>query len=384
MEEFLVNHGHTPVLTNSVYEDLESDAPSEPIECGGAPTERRPPASAWKPILGRVEAGQRLSAEDAVLLHDTAPFHELGRVADLRRKQVVPGKLATYVFDKNLNTTNICTTGCSFCAFYADPGSGRGYALTPEQVVEVVKKAAAAGATQILIQGGLNPDLKLDYYEACLSGIRDHVDIWIHSLSPTEIEFLAQEEGITIRECIQRLKAAGLQSLPGGGAEILVDDVRERISPKKTRSQAWLDVMETAHDLGLKTTATMVYGFGETTVQRIEHLMKVRDLQDRTGGFTAFIPWSFSPSHTDLECPRIQNGVDYLRIIAMARLVLDNVPHLQAGWVTEGPDVAQLALQFGADDYGGVLMTEEVVSATGLEHGVTEEQVVNLIREAGW
>ena len=387
MEEFLVNHFHTPVLTNSVYENVKPETGNLKPEKGGGEKFKFQVSGfkfPWQSILNDAEAGERLSAEKAALLHDTAPFQELGRVADLRRKQAVPGELATYVFDKNLNTTNICVTGCRFCAFHATPESGRGYALTPEQVVEKVKKAAEAGATQILIQGGLNPDLKLDYYEACLSGIRDNVDIWIHSLSPTEVEFLAQEEGITIRECLQRLKDAGLQSLPGGGAEILVDDVRERISPKKTRSQVWLDVMETAHDLGLKSTATMVYGFGETTAQRIEHLMKVRELQDRTGGFTAFIPWSFSPSHTDLECSRIQNGVDYLRIIAMARLVLDNIPHLQAGWVTEGPDVAQLALQFGADDYGGVLMTEEVVSATGLDYGVDEAQVVNLIREAGW
>lgn len=374
MEEFLINHGHTPVLTNSAYEGTR---------CQALGTSRHT-TSRWKPILDRVEAGERLSAEDAVLLHDTAPFQELGRVADLRRKQAVPGDRATYVFDKNLNTTNVCVTDCKFCAFYAKPESERGYTLSPEQVVEKVKKAADAGATQILIQGGLNPDLKLDYYEACLSGIRDNVDIWIHSLSPTEIEFLAQEEGITLRECLQRLIAAGLQSLPGGGAEILVDEVRQRISPKKTRSQAWLDVMETANELGLKTTATMVYGFGETTAQRVEHLVKVRELQDRTGGFTAFIPWSFAPNKTDLDCPRLQNGVDYLRIIAIARLLLDNVQHLQAGWVTEGPDVAQLALQFGADDYGGVLMTEEVVSATGLDYGIDEAQVIHLIREAGW
>ena len=380
MEAFLINLGHTPVLTNSAYENVKPEKGSEENFKSQVSGFKFP----WKEVLDRVEAGERLSAEDAVLLHDTAPFQELGRVADLRRKQAVPGKLATYVFDKNLNTTNVCVTDCTFCAFYAKPESKRGYTLSPEQVVEKVKKAADAGATQILIQGGLNPDLKLDYYEACLSGIRDNVDIWIHSLSPTEIEFLAQEEGITIRECLQRLIDAGLQSLPGGGAEILVDDIRKRISPKKTRSQAWLDLMETANELGLKTTATMVYGFGETTAQRIEHLVKIRELQDRTGGFTAFIPWSFSPNHTDLGCPRLQNGVDYLRIIAIARLLLDNVPHLQAGWVTEGPDVAQLALQFGADDYGGVLMTEEVVSATGIDYGVTEPLVVHLIREAGW
>jgi dehypoxanthine futalosine cyclase len=378
MEAFLTNHGHTPVLTNSAYEQVEGQPDVDAIPDVPAVSSR------WKTILDRIEAGERLSAEDAVVLHDEAPFQELGRVADLKRKAAVPGNLSTYVFDKNLNTTNVCVTDCKFCAFYAKPESKRAYTLSPEQVVEKVKKAAEKGATQILIQGGLNPDLKLDYYEACLSGIRDNVDIWIHSLSPTEIEFLAQEENISIKECLQRLKDAGLQSLPGGGAEILVDDIRRRISPKKTRSQAWLDLMEDAHGIGLKTTATMVYGFGETTAQRVEHLMKVRELQDRTDGFTAFIPWSFSPNKTDLECPRIQTGVDYLRMIALARLILDNVPHLQAGWVTEGPDVAQLALQFGADDYGGVLMTEEVVSATGLDYGVNEPQVINMIREAGW
>ncbi|MBN2163625.1 MAG: dehypoxanthine futalosine cyclase [Pontiellaceae bacterium] len=388
MEEFLRNHGHEPVLTNSVYDDLKPDnghlvptgeKADAPVECQVSGNEPR-----WKPILDRVESGARLSAEDAVVLLDDAPFQELGRVASLRRQVAVPGDRATYVFDKNLNCTNVCVTDCKFCAFYAKPESKRAYTLTPEQVVEKVRRAAEKGATQILVQGGLNPDLKLDYYEKCLSGIRDKVDIWIHSMSPTEIEFLAKEEGISIRECLERLKAAGLQSLPGGGAEILVDDIRKVISPKKTRSKAWLDLMEDAHAIGLKTTATMVYGFGETSAQRIEHLIKVRDLQDRTGGFTAFIPWSFSPDKTEVECPRRQNGVDYLRMIAIARLVLDNVPHLQAGWVTEGPDVAQLALNFGADDYGGVLMTEEVVSATGLDYGVNEPQVVNMIREAGY
>ncbi|HEY5654120.1 MAG TPA: cyclic dehypoxanthinyl futalosine synthase, partial [Pontiella sp.] len=378
MEEFLVNHGHTPVLTNSVYGQVQGQSNINALPKISAVSSR------WREILGKAEVGERLNAEEAVILLDEAPFQEIGRVAAQRRSVAVPGDRATYVFDKNLNTTNVCITDCKFCAFYTNPESERAYTLTPEQVVEKVKSAAEKGATQILIQGGLNPDLKLEYYEACLRGIRDNVDIWIHSMSPTEIEFLAKEENISIKECLQRLKDAGLQSLPGGGAEILVDDIRRRISPKKTRSQAWLDLMEEAHELGMKTTATMVYGFGESSEQRVEHLIKIRDLQDRTSGFTAFIPWSFSPNKTDLDCPRIQNGVDYLRMIAISRLVLDNVPHLQAGWVTEGPDVAQLALQFGADDYGGVLMSEEVVSATGLEYGVNEEQVVNMIREAGY
>lgn len=378
MEDFLSNLGHEPVLTNSVYGKVNAEA-------GTLITAREENCGAQVSVLNKAEGGERITAEEAVMLHDEVPFQELGRVADLRRKQAVPGDFATYVFDKNLNVTNVCVTDCKFCAFYAKPEEKRGYVRSVEQVVETVRKSAEAGATQILIQGGLNPDLTLDYYERCLSSIREQVpNIWIHSLSPTEIEFFAQEEGISIRECLQRLIDAGLQSLPGGGAEILVDDIRKKISPKKTRSQAWLDLMETAHGLGLKTTATMVYGFGETTAQRVEHLIKVRELQDRTGGFTAFIPWSFSPDKTELDCPRRQNGVDYLRMIALARIVLDNVPHVQAGWVTEGPDVAQLALQFGADDYGGVLMTEEVVSATGLNYGVNEALVIHLIREAGW
>jgi len=384
MEEFLINHGHKPILTNSVYEGTRHEALGSREYSSCPSCLRGETIPQWKSILDRVEAGERLSAEDAVILHDTASFQELGRAADLKRRAAVVGETATYVVDKNLNVTNVCTTECSFCAFYTPPRSERAYVLSPEQVIEQVKAAAQKGATQILIQGGLNPDLGLDYYEKCLSGIRDNVDIWIHSLSPTEIEYLAEDAGISIRDCLVRLKAAGLQSLPGGGAEILVDEVRERISPKKTRSDAWLGVMETAHELGMKTTATMVYGFGETTAQRVEHLMRVRDLQDKTGGFTAFIPWSFSPSKTDLACPRIQTGVDYLRLMAIARLVLDNVPHFQAGWVTEGPDVAQLAIGFGADDFGGVLMSEEVVSATGLSYGVDEALVRHLIREAGW
>jgi dehypoxanthine futalosine cyclase len=374
MEDFIENMGMEPVLTNSIYAGTEAPV-TEPVRA----------AAGWEKILAACEQGRRLNAMDAACLMREAPFQALGRAADRRRKAQVPSDLATYVFDKNYNVTNVCVTECKFCAFYASPESGRGYVRPVEEVVEAVKRAAEAGATQILIQGGLNPELKLSYYEACLSAIRDQVpSIWIHSLSPTEIEFLAKEEGISIRDCLVRLKAAGLQSLPGGGAEILVDEVRKQISPKKTRSQAWLDLMETAHLMGLKTTATMVYGFGESVEQRIEHWMKIRALQDRTGGFTAFIPWSFSPDKTDVAVERRQNGVDYLRMIAMARLVLDNVPHLQAGWVTEGPDVAQLALQFGADDFGGVLMTEEVVSATGLTYGVNAQQVIHLIREAGW
>jgi cyclic dehypoxanthinyl futalosine synthase len=207
-------------------------------------------------------------------------------------------------------------------------------------------------------------------------------NIWLHSLSPAEILWLARRSGLTVRETLVRLRDAGLDSLPGGGAEILVDRVRQRVSPAKITTSEWLDLMETTHGLGMSTTATMVYGLGETTAERVEHLLRIRDLQDRTGGFRAFIPWSFQAQHTQLSEPA-QSGVDYLRMVALSRLVLDNVAHVQAGWVTEGPYLAQIALTFGADDFGGVLMEESVVSATGLTHAVTAEQVIALIAETG-
>ena len=220
MDDFLINHGHLPILTNSVYDQIEGQPsiiklPKMPII-----------STRWKPILDRVEAGDRLNTEDATILMEEAPFQELGRVAALKRKQVVPGDIATYVFDKNLNTTNVCKVDCKFCAFYTNPESKKAYTRSPQKILELTKEAASAGATQILIQGGLNPDIGIEYYEECLSLIRDNVDIWIHSLSPTEIEFIAAEEHITIKECLQKLKDAGLQSLPGGGAEMLVDDIR--------------------------------------------------------------------------------------------------------------------------------------------------------------
>ena len=373
MQHFIQNHQLEPVLTNSIYSHPPTPLPPPPLSI-----------PEWKSLLRKAEAGERLSSEEALLLYQTAPFQELGNSANRRRAKRLPGKTTTYILDKNLNTTNVCETACRFCAFYTDPGEPRGYLLTPSKILQKAQQAAESGATQILLQGGLNPEIDLNYYTTCFRLIRKNTPLWIHSLSPTEIEFLAQKEGISIRDCILCLKEAGLQSIPGGGAEILVDEIRQEISPKKTSSTRWLRIMEIAHEVGLKTTATMVYGFGETVEQRIEHWIKIRDLQDRTHGFTAFIPWSFSPV-PDLPAPRPQTGVDYLRLVAMARLVLDNIPHLQAGWVTEGAPLAQLALNFGADDFGGILMTEEVVTATGLDlPGVNESLVRHLIQEAGW
>ena len=240
--------------------------------------------------------------------------------------------------------------------------------MSIEEIVRLVEEAAQLGATQIMLQGGLNPALDLAWYEAMLRAIRDRVpDIWLHSLSPAEIRWLAGRSGLTVRETLVRLQSAGLGSLPGGGAEILVDRVRQRVSPTKITTSQWLELMETAHEIGMSTTAAMVYGLGETTAERVQHLMCIRDLQDRTGGFRAFIPWSFQSPHTQLSEPA-SSAVDYLRMVALSRLVLDNVDHIQAGWVTEGPHLAQIALTFGADDFGGVLMEESVVSATGLTH----------------
>lgn len=250
-----------------------------------------------------------------------------------------------------------------------------------EEIVRRVKEAADLGATQIMLQGGLNPALDLSWYERMLTTIKSEVeDIWLHSLSPAEICWLAHQSNLTIRQTLERLRNAGLDSLPGGGAEILVDQVRQRVSPAKLTASDWFEVMETAHGLGMSTTATMVYGLGETTAQRIEHLIRVRELQDRTHGFRAFIPWSFQSNNTQLSHQPL-SGVDYLRMVAVSRLVLDNIKHIQAGWVTEGPYMAQLALTFGADDFGGVLMEESVVKATGIDFGITVEQIISLIRE---
>ena len=379
MTSLLRGLGLDPVLTNSIYEPLTQPEATEQ-------TRKKPPPA---PIatdrldeaLRRAEGGVRLSVEDATVLHDEAPFQQLGLLAHRRRVEMLPDPMATFVLDRNISITNVCEAGCRFCAFHVPPGDPGAFVLSHEQILAKVRGAVAQGATQIMLQGGLNPALDLAFYEQMLSKIKAEADLCLHSLSPAEICYLAERSGLSVRQVLQRLRRAGLDSLPGGGAEILVDEVRERVSPRKISADAWFETMETAHDLGMKTTATMVYGLGETGAQRVEHLMRIRELQDRTGGFTAFIPWSFQPNRTQLSLRR-QTGPEYLRVVALARLVLDNIPHIQAGWVTEGPDLAQLALAYGADDFGGVLMEERVVRATGVAYSVTQQQVISLIHEA--
>jgi dehypoxanthine futalosine cyclase len=373
MEEFVRDMDFNPVLTNSIYTGATTvkhdyfDAREIGHDVGG--------------ILKQAETGNRLSAEQAVLLHDEAPFYELGRVAHNLRSRIVGGDMSTFIIDRNISFTNICITGCKFCAFHKRLGQEGSFVMPIEEIVRRVKEAADLGATQIMLQGGLNSDLDLNWYERMLTTIKSEAeDIWLHSLSPAEICWLAHQSNLTVRQTLERLRSAGLDSLPGGGAEILVDQVRQRVSPAKLTASEWFEVMEVAHSIGMSTTATMVYGLGETTAQRIEHLIRIRELQDRTHGFRAFIPWSFQSNKTQLSYPP-QSGVDYLRMVAISRLVLDNIKHIQAGWVTEGPYMAQLALTFGADDFGGVLMEESVVKATGIDFGITVGQIISLIRE---
>ncbi|MEN6426842.1 MAG: cyclic dehypoxanthinyl futalosine synthase, partial [Phycisphaerales bacterium] len=374
MAAFIQELGFDPVLTSSLY-DHESHESSR--------IHVAPNASPVREVLHRTQDGQRLNAEEAALLHDTLPFYELGRVAHERRGQVVGNRQSTFIIDRNISFTNVCTIGCKFCAYHKGPRDNDAFTMSIEEIVQRVEEAARVGATQIMLQGGLNPALSLDWYKDMLGAIKDRVpDVWLHSLSPAEVLWLAQRSHLPLRDTLVQLREAGLDSLPGGGAEILVDEVRRRVSPAKITTPQWLEVMETAHSLGMHTTATMVYGLGETTADRVQHLLRIRDLQDRTGGFRAFIPWSFQANHTRLS-ERPQTGVDYLRMVALSRLVLDNVEHIQAGWVTEGPCMAQIALTFGADDFGGVLMEESVVKATGISHTVTAEQVIALIAETG-
>ncbi|MBC8373819.1 MAG: dehypoxanthine futalosine cyclase [Planctomycetes bacterium] len=353
------------MLVNSIYEPPAATAPLPPAE-----TPCIPPLA-------------RLSADSAIALHDKAPFWQLGQLAHEKRLKMNDPSTATFVIDRNISVTNICQTGCRFCAFHVDPGDERAFVLSIDEIAEKVSGAARAGATQVLLQGGLNPRTDLAFYEKVFSTIKalGLSDICVHSLSPTEIGYLAALDDLPVADVLGRLREAGLDSLPGGGAEILVDEVRQRVSPRKVSADRWLEIMRTAQKMGFKTTATMVYGLGETTAQRVEHLIRLRDLQDETGGFTAFIPWSYQPANTQLPMAP-QSGVDYLRIVALARLVLDNIPHIQAGWVTEGPDMAQLALSFGADDFGGVLMEEHVVRAAGASYFITADQVISLIHEA--
>lgn len=334
-------------------------------------------------ILSKRLQGERLSLEEGTALLEHADFLALGQAADRIRNQMHPEKIVTFVIDRNINYTNICSCQCKFCAFYRGKEDSDAYVLSEADLHAKIEETLALGGTQLLIQGGLNPDLSLNYFEEMLRGIKNRYAIHIHSFSPPEIWDLANKSGLSLETVIRRLQTAGLDSIPGGGAEILVDRVRELISPNKVSWKQWLEVMTTAHRLGMRTTATMMFGHVETPEERILHMLRVREAQDETGGFTAFIPWSFAPKHTELGGEG-STGVDYLRTLAVARLVLDNVPNIQASWVTQGAKMAQVALRFGANDFGSTMLEENVVRAAGVQTRVPLQEIIRCIEDAGY
>jgi len=334
-------------------------------------------------VRRKVLDGQRLSREDGVALLRDGDLIELGMLADAVRFRLHPEPVVTYIIDRNINYTNVCTAQCAFCAFYRDVPSKEGYVLTKEELGRKIEETIALGGRQILLQGGLHPDLGIEYYEGLFRWIKASYPIWIHGLSPAEVQHIVRTSKLTLEEALRRLMAAGLDSIPGGGAEILSDRVRNVIGIAKGSTAQWLQVMETAHRLGMKTTATMMFGHVETLEERIEHLLHLRDLQDRTGGFTAFIAWTFQPENTALAGDEL-SSFQYLRTLAVARVVLDNFPNVQASWVTQGSKIGQVSLRFGANDFGSLMIEENVVSAAGSHFRLTEAEIARNIQDAGF
>jgi cyclic dehypoxanthinyl futalosine synthase len=334
------------------------------------------------PIRNKILNHRRINPNEAMMLLDRAELLDLAFLAHEVRNRLHPEPVVTFVVDRNINYTNGCICGCKFCAYYRPPEHPEAFVITKEALRHKIRETLDLGGTQILLQGGLNPLLGLDYYLDLLGFIKSDFDIHIHGFSPPEIAFIAENAGLTLEETLRSLMQAGLDTIPGGGAEILADDIRQRISPNKCTADTWLSVMEQAHQLGVKTTATMMFGHIETPEHIIRHLMKIRNLQDRTQGFTAFIPWTFQPGNTNL--PVIAAApVHYLRVLAVSRLVLDNVPNIQASWVTQGEKIAQLSLAFGANDLGSTMIEENVVAAAGVDFKLSLADMVRMIAGTG-
>jgi len=340
-------------------------------------------------IANKLLDRERLTDKEALwCLSDKSDIWNIGRLAHQARLDLHPAHRVTYQVDRNINYTNICVAGCRFCAFSRRPDQEDGWVLSTADIIEKVGEAVQNGGTGILLQGGHNPALPFQYYIEIISAVRArYPEIHIHAFSPSEIHVFSKMHAMDIETVLTKLISAGLDSLPGGGAEILVDPTRSKIAPGKCNGAEWIGVMRTAHNLGLKTTATMVIGFGETTEERLEHLKLLRGLQDETGGFTAFIPWTFQTANTDLESEFPYGGVgglEYLRIQAAARLILDNISHHQVSWVTQGLRLGSLALNFGADDFSSVMMEEQVVASTGVGFKTDERQMRRIIERAGF
>ena len=335
-------------------------------------------------LLGRAADGERLSAAEGARLLREGSFFELGLAADAVRTRKHPQGVVTYIVDRNVNYTNVCTTSCRFCAFYRPVGHPEGYVLSREVLGKKLQEVVDAGGVQILLQGGLNPELRIEWYEDLFRWMKKEYGLGLHALSPEEIIHISRLEGISVQRVLERLHEAGLDSVPGGGAEILVDRVRRKIAKTKCTSAEWLGVMRTAHHMGLRSSATMMYGTVDTLEERVQHLVKIRDLQDETGGLTAFFCWEYQFEQGTHLQPG-ENGTHlYLRTQAVARLMLDNVAHVGASWVTQGPAVGQVALRFGADDFGSVMFEENVVSSAGTTFGIDASKIEGRIHEAGF
>jgi len=335
-------------------------------------------------IAEKVLADQRITPDEALLLLSHEKLTTLGSLADLvRRRKHVDG-VVTYIIDRNINYTNVCNAFCSFCAFYREPASDQGYVLATETIEQKIRETFDLGGSQILLQGGHNPRLKIDYYEDLFRRLKTTFpDLWLHALSPPEVVHIYRASRITLAETISRLKAAGLDSIPGGGAEILVDRVRKQLAKNKCTSDEWLAVMEEAHRQGMRSTATMMFGHVETLADRVEHMNRIRELQDRTGGFTAFIGWTYQVENTELGGDEVTSA-EYLRTLSVARLFLDNVANLQASWVTQGPKLGAASLAFGVNDMGSTMIEENVVSSAGTVFEMGEPQIIAAIRDAGF
>jgi len=334
-------------------------------------------------IIDAVYHEQRISEKAAEELYHHAPLLTLANLADHIRNKKHPDSVVTFVVDRNINYTNICISRCKFCAFCRPLAHEEAYIISKKVLDQKIQETIDLGGTQILLQGGLHPDLPFSFYLDLLTHIKKNFDIHIHGFSPPEIDHMATIAGISCLDTIKQLKNAGLDSIPGGGAEILLDQVRNHISPNKCDSKTWLSIMEIAHDIGLPTTATMMFGHIETPTQIVKHMIRIRKLQDKTNGFTAFIPWSFQPNNTHIHL-RKATAWQYLRVLALSRIVLDNIPNIQASWVTQGDKIAQLALSFGANDLGSTMIEENVVAATGLNFLLSKDDMIRLIHTAGF
>ena len=335
-------------------------------------------------IEQKIIAGKPIDREEALWLLTEADLLKTGKLSDAIRRQKHPENRVTFVVDRNVNYSNICESQCKFCAFYRSSDAEDAYLLDYDEIFAKVAELVENGGTQLLMQGGLHPTLKIEWFEDLFRQLMERFpQVQIHSLSPAEVIQIAKLSDLTMQECLLRLQQAGLASVPGGGAEILVDEVRQVISPNKIGWKKWAWVMEEAHHLGMRTTATMMFGSAEKPVDIIEHLFRIREIQDRTGGFTAFIPWSYQPDNTELG-GEASSGIEYLKVLAVSRIVLDNVENIQASWVTQGALMAQVALFFGGNDLGGTMLEENVVAAAGCSFRMSQDEIVELVRGAGF